>query len=197
MARKALQVGFPTTLANHLKKLMGFPAPDLATSVDGQWVRLSGGDLARPVLARIDEQDDGRFAITGLLIAGSDRDEVTWSDLRSIHPAALVTEIFRGFDPDRPRMIDDAGDPDIASVLWMSSRPGGTPRTTARPATSARARVAEDLERFAEVYRQNRARTPHRAMAATAGQLGISRATAIRRAKECRERGLLPPRERA
>lgn len=188
---KEVRIGFPGTLASWIAPGLGHV--NLVSAVHGQWLRLRGGDLPVPVMVRIDETDDGRFVVTGLLIADADRTEITWSTLRGIRPATLMAEVFRGFDPLRPRMITEDGDPDVASVLWSRSRPGGRPRDRTSPTSATRARVATDLEEFADAYSRNRARAPHRAMTDTADQLHISRATAIRRAQQCRDAGLLPP----
>lgn len=61
--------------------------------------------------------------------------------------------------------------------------------------TRPRSSVATNLTEFADVYRRHVAANPRRATAATAEELHISRATAIRRIAECREIGLLPPKE--
>lgn len=200
MAPKELRVGFPTTLATLLNPTAGLAPARLIEAVDGQWLRLSGAGLPREITVRVEEQDDGRFVVTGLLIASAEHEELTWSDLRAIRPASLVAEVFRDFDPDVPyppdMAVDESSARHVAALLWSASRPAGAPRAATAPTKSARARVADDLEAFAVAYRRNRALAPHRAMTATADQLGISRATAIRRAQECRERGLLPAREK-
>jgi hypothetical protein len=59
--------------------------------------------------------------------------------------------------------------------------------------TKPRATAAANLTEFADVYLRHLAATPHKATTATAKELHISRATAIRRLAEARELGLIPP----
>lgn len=80
--------------------------------------------------------------------------------------------------------------------LWEETRPGDerdTPDVT--EVNKPRASVATNLTHFAEVYERHWASDPRRATTATARELHISRATAIRRIGECRQIGLLPAKE--
>lgn len=86
-----------------------------------------------------------------------------------------------------------------AHEIWRMT--GGEPEQRGQvppvtEATRARASVATNLTEFAETYRRHFAANLRRATTATAEELHISRATAIRRIAECREIGLLPPKER-
>ena len=65
------------------------------------------------------------------------------------------------------------------------SRPGARQARSGAPGDDA-------LRRFASVYESAAVRQPARAMTAAAETLGISRATANRRAARCREAGYLP-----
>lgn len=85
-----------------------------------------------------------------------------------------------------------------ANEIWELTDPapvdGEQPAVT--PVTRARASVATNLSEFAETYRRLFAADPRRATTATANELHISRATAIRRIQECRDLGLIPPKEK-
>lgn len=192
---RPLHLDLPQPLSAIVAPTQLWAAPiTLRPGLDGHWVHAVGGTLPFPVTVRIDETDDGRFVVTGLLIGLESRDELTWNALRQVKPASLLAEIFGGFDPMNP-MKSRAGTDgiDVASVLWERNRPGGAPRP--RITAPVQGRVATDLDAFASTYTRHRAATPHRAMKATAVELSISRATAIRRAAQCRQVGLLPPKE--
>jgi hypothetical protein len=80
-----------------------------------------------------------------------------------------------------------------AHDIWrMTGGRQGAVTEVSRP----RASVATNLTHFAETYMSNVAADPRRATTATAEQLHISRATAIRRIKECRDLGLIPTQEK-
>jgi hypothetical protein len=198
-ASRPFRVGLPQTLA---KLLSGWSpeskVPELP-GLPGKWVTVKGGSLPTGVVARIDRAPDGRFVITGLLIGLRERTEITWETLRGIKPASVLGHIFEDFDPNNPAAgaldIDDLLDPEkshghAALELWSSA-------TREAPDVSARNQAgptaAPDLQVFADTYLRNLAARPHGAMTATAKELHISRATAIRRAESCRAAGLLPP----
>lgn len=82
-----------------------------------------------------------------------------------------------------------------AYEIWRMTGGAQGATTPAEEVTRPRASVATNLTEFADVYRRNFASDPRRATTATAKQLHISRATAIRRIAECREIGLIPPKE--
>lgn len=81
-----------------------------------------------------------------------------------------------------------------AHEIWQ--RTGGEPSQVTE-VNRPRASVATNLTEFAAAYMNNVAADPRRATTATARELHISRATAIRRIKECRDLGLIPPQEGA
>ena len=188
---KSFQVGLPRTLA---KLLSGWQTIQGATQIpeipglEGQWLEVSGGPLPTRVLVRVDRAEDDRLVITGLLLGWRDRQEITWETLRQIKPASLLEWIFAGFNPMNPAagaFESDRGQTQLA--LWKvhhSDAPSVT--VGGRPGTP-------DLQLFADTYRRHLAVTPHKAMKATSEELGISRATGIRRADKCRAIGLLPP----
>jgi hypothetical protein len=82
----------------------------------------------------------------------------------------------------------------VAHEIWRKTG-GQLPQPDATEATKPRASVATNLTEFASTYNRNYATDRRRATTATAEQLHISRATAIRRIKECRELGLIPAQE--
>jgi hypothetical protein len=83
-----------------------------------------------------------------------------------------------------------------AHEIWRLT--GGEQRSPASvtEVNRPRAAMATNLTEFARTYLNNVAADPRRATTATAHELHISRATAIRRIKECRDLGLIPPQER-
>lgn len=91
----------------------------------------------------------------------------------------------------------------VAHDVWRKI--GGRQRSevgaTVEEVTRPRASVATNLTEFAEIYRRNYAADPRRATAATVRELeklGLpaSRATVVRRIAECRDLGLIPPKEK-
>ena len=81
-----------------------------------------------------------------------------------------------------------------AQTIWQMTG-GSRPDSEVTEVTRPRASVATNLTEFADAYKRNYAANPRRATTATARELHISRATAIRRIAECREIGLIPPKE--
>lgn len=191
-ASRPFWVSAPSTLANLLTGWLsgrGPKIPDLP-GLEGQWVEAKGGPLATPVVARVDRAPDGRFVITGLLIGLRDRSEITWETLRGIRPATVLEQIFKDFDPNSPAVhAFDLGPGQTAFHLWASAV---RDRPDVEAPQKAGGRVATDLRVFANTYLRNLAARPHGAMTATAEELHISRATAIRRADQARKAGLLP-----
>ncbi|MCW3039254.1 MAG: hypothetical protein JWM31_1159 [Solirubrobacterales bacterium] len=198
-ASRPFRVGLPQTLA---KLLSGWSpeskVPELP-GLPGKWVTVKGGSLPTSIVARVDRAPDGRFVVTGLLIGVRERKEITWETLRAIKPASVLAHIFKDFDPNNPAgsapEVDDIFDAErehrvAAFDLWASAS-----RETPEVAASRQAgpSAASDLQVFADIYLRNLASRPHGAMTATAKELHISRATAIRRAESCRAAGLLPP----
>lgn len=219
---KGFRVGAPTAFESFVWTWGS--APFKLQGLEGKWVRLSGGPLPVNVLVRIDRAEDGRFMITGLLIGLHSRREITWETLRQIRPASLLGYLFSDFDPRNPRRRYVETDPfapsfdedDLPAVdldsndwrehqrvsaayqLWREAAAalaGASPDVES--VTKPRASVATNLTRFAEVYLRHVASTPRRATTATAEELHISRATAIRRIAECRDTGLIPPRSQS
>lgn len=95
---KTLRVGLPSSFLTHLRAFGQAEVREL----DGQWVLVKGGPLPVEVLLRIDQAEDGRFMVTGLLLGLRTRSEITWETLRRIKPASIVSMIFSGFDPRNP-----------------------------------------------------------------------------------------------
>ncbi len=189
-----LKISLPQTFARLTAPLFApdEELPDLV-GLDGQWLRVSGGSLPLPVTVRIDQSDDGRFIVTGLLLGFRERREITWETLRRLNLASLLESIFEGYDPDNPAAIyaneqDIFGRGIVHLALWHA-RKG---MQGAAPPNSRRRTAAPDLRLFATTYLRHLAVKPHTAMTATARELHVSRATAIRRAAECRKVGLLP-----
>lgn len=157
----------------------------------GRWVRVSGGDLPLPIDIRIDHGEGGRFVVSGVLIGREDvdRQEITWRTLRDIKLAAILDQLFRGFDPLQPGKWASNEEQQYAWVsLWEDFvRPAQSVETS-----PTRGPSRSDLADFARTYLKHKAAHPNRAMTATAKELNISRATAIRRADAARKEGLLP-----
>ncbi|WP_344163804.1 hypothetical protein [Nocardiopsis rhodophaea] len=165
------------------------PGEELVESYD--WVRVSGGGLAVPILVRVAYGRDGRPIMTGLIIGDDGPAEITADTLRSIRVGALMEQLFEGFDPGGRPPADDFD----AEVTWALMY-DFTHRTPAPPPPErrqgrSRGPTDEELQHFAEVYRREIRRSPRRAMTATAESVGVSRATANRWAKLCREQGYL------
>ena len=149
--------------------------------------------------------------ILSLIFSGFDPDQ----------PARLMREtdsggrwVTRGDDPDDDIFFDDVeADVDgmfvwedteqyreharamAALAIWEAT--GGPHSEQIVEVNKPRASVATDLQAFASTYLRHYAANPRRATTATAQELHISRATAIRRLNECRELGLIPPKEQA
>jgi hypothetical protein len=191
---RGLRVGLPATLAQLLTGWRTLPesvqVPEIP-GLEGQWLQVRGGPLPVDVVVRVDRADDDRLVITGLLIGLRDRREITWETLRNIKPATLLEWIFSGFDPKNPASRALQSDRGMAALqLWKAHHAEDPePVVTSRAGVTA----ARNLHLFAEAYRRNLASTPQKAMTATARELNVSRATAIRRAQQCRDAGLLPP----
>lgn len=191
---KSLKVGMPNPLGRVL-----FPVwtdenalPADLPGLEGEWVAVSGGPLPMRALVRIDRAKDDRLMITGLILGWRDRQEITWQTLRQVKPATLLEWIFAGFDPHNP--AKDAGESRGMAVLSLWEKLHMSAEQAPIDGRS-RATAAPDLQAFADAYRRHLAAHPHRAMTATADELKVSRATAIRRADQCRRVGLLPPKE--
>jgi hypothetical protein len=199
---------FRVSLPRRLEELVASSKLELDTDngLSGRWVSMSGGPLTRTMHARVGKTDDGRLVVTGLLLGLDDEQEITWESLRAIKPASLLSYLFSGFDPESPQRAyseladkaDASGDVDsqselirhlVAARLWTAT---SFARNKAEAVLRSRRGMAADLTEFAEVYRRHYATQPRRATTATAKELNISRATAIRRIAECRAKNLLP-----
>ena len=124
--------------------------------------------------------------VTGLVLL--DDREITAQTLRSIKHAEILAELF-----DRAADPDDLGQM-IRFGVWRGVLGVELDATVPVPVRS-RQPPDESYRAFAQTYRREWARNPHRAMTATARALGLSRATANRWAAECRRLGHLPPKE--
>jgi hypothetical protein len=206
---KDFKVGMPQRFGSLTRPLgSDSPAPEMP-GLAGQWLDVRGGPLPVPIAIRIDRADDGRFMVTGLLIGLDQRREITWETLRQIKLATVLEYLFAGFDVMNPaRGVDDMlsmADPEwdrrvaalelwnAAANPWLFEDSEHEVETVTKP----RASVATNLTEFASVYLRHLAASPHKATKATADELHISRATAIRRIDECRRAGLLPARREA
>lgn len=160
------------------------------TLEDFEWVEVRGGELEAPILMRFGKTADGRFVLNGLIL-GADfpRPEITANTLRRIPIAEIVRQLWDNFTMESPPPYDDFEE----SVTWglMQSFALRQDWLPDRSRATNRAPADAELERFAEIYLEERARNHRRAMTSTAERLHISRATANRRAAVCRERGLL------
>jgi hypothetical protein len=194
---KPLKVGMPNSfaelVANPFRHVVDEPLPVLH-GMDGIWLTLKDGPLPVPITVRIDRTKEGRFIITGLVIGlrESDRREITWETMRQIRLAAVLEELFAGWDPMNPARLARSRRGQTLLVLWeLLGRGLPDVQLEDRP----RRHAAADLRKFAEVYLRNLAAKPNRATKATADELHCSRATVIRRIAEARAAGLLPPKE--
>lgn len=155
-----------------------------------EWVEVRGGDLETPVHMRFARTEDGRFVLNGLILGAEfPRPEITANTLRRIPIAEISRQLWDSFSPDVIPSFEDSA----KSVEWglmhsFALRQDWIPE---RGKAANRAPATSELEQFAQVYLQERARNRRRAMTTTAERLHISRATANRRAKACREKGLL------
>ncbi|WIX99333.1 hypothetical protein QRX60_35530 [Amycolatopsis mongoliensis] len=174
-------------------------------ALDGDdWIEARAGGLEAPILARVGRSRDGRPVITGLMIGEFDDGEITADTLRAIRPRALLAQLFEDFDPGEPPSPATAAEGELPDLLdddlmtWglmqeHVSSPAREQAPDQMAVTPPRGPSLDQLRRFAEVYQREWERFPHRAMTATAEAMTISRPTANRWAKQCRERGLLPP----
>lgn len=186
----------PATLARLLTGWFTGSGPKIPEipGLEGQWIQVKGGSLPTGVVARVDRAPDGRFVITGLLVGLRERREITWETLRGIKPASVLEYIFEGFDPKNPAAhAFDLDRGQAALQLWKAAV-NDVPDVEASHRLGGGARgAAPELQAFADIYLRHLAARPHGAMTATARELHISRATAIRRAEQCRAAGYLPP----
>lgn len=206
-ASRPMRISPPSTLARLLGGWFSGNSAKIPEipGLEGQWVQVKGGGLPTGLVARIDRAPDGRFVITGLLIGLRERREITWETLRHIKPASVLEQIFKGFDPKNPTQgyydpetgtFDVGGTGQAAMHLWQAAVQENPPVEAPQRAGAGSRGAAPDLQAFADAYLRHLAARPHGAMSATARELHISRATAIRRAEQCRAAGLLPPKGR-
>lgn len=202
------------------------PAPRSEVVVQGDgWIRVALPEVDGPVLARLARTRDGRLAVTGLVLGaeGSGSPEITASTLRQISPAriasAVQAELLRkpaegetvalpvdpqsglgqlraalGMAGPQVRQADAVGHWK-GRVRWLQDATGRAAEVENR--APGRPAIGPGLEDFAAVFREEFLKAPQRATAATAERLGLSRATANRRIRACRERGLLPTPDRS
>jgi hypothetical protein len=125
------------------------------------------------------------------MVPGEDFDEEAW---RAGHDGADPPP-WIGKPMLTPRSWREQIRAMAAHQLWMGL---GRDEHSLRPVeavTKSRASAAANLTEFAEVYLRHLAATPHKATTATAKELHISRATAIRRLADARSLGLIPPKD--
>lgn len=150
------------------------------------WTRVVGGDLPVPVEIRFNYAPDGRLTVVGLRLGAADpasvEAEITSATIRQIKLSDIKAAFYdwkgawlQTFAPDEHGLTRA-----ITVGRTVELRPPPT-----------RGPDNESLHRFADEYRTELARQPHRAMSAAAKALNISRATANRWATLCRELGYL------
>jgi hypothetical protein len=176
------------------RPLRFYPNPDDALDELGLWVEVDGGDLIEPVRMRINRGADGRFAVTGLVLGPSARQEITSDTLRRLRLAEIIRTFVDGWNPNQAP--DPDGDQDEFLSYWLfKEHVVDVVQLAGTVDTPSRGPRDDEYRRFAATYLRERARNPQRAMTAAAAAHSISRTTANRWAKACRERGYLPPRE--
>jgi hypothetical protein len=160
-------------------------------SGDSGWTRVSDGDLPMPIEIRFGYAPDGRFTVTGLRLDvdplraadPSNIDlEITSATLRQIKLSEIKAAFFESQGTWLQAIMPD--DQSLARSIaheqvYALRPPSRGPET-------------ETLRKFADAYRIELTRQPHRAMTAVAKALNISRATANRWTALCRELGYLP-----
>lgn len=169
------------------------------TDGPGVWIAVNSRDLPCPVRLRLRRGRGGKVAVTGLVVGERGETEITSETLRAIKLADITAALFDHFDPASPPAEPDratwSGKPEdywIAQGEWMSYWLFKELVYDAATEMHAARVESAELEAFARVYARHLASQPHRAMTATADELHISRATANRRVRKCRELGLLP-----
>lgn len=209
--RAGLPQPFSELVGPPLRFATALPLPEIH-GLDGTWLHVKGAWLPAPIVIRVDRAADGRYMITGLLLGWRQQREITWQTLRNLKLAAVLEEIFAGFDPSNPMKalgdlpsgrLSELSAPALAAAhLYDRLEPNlyvrqVQPADGDQPAETRgrRGPSADDLEAFANVYRRLYATQPRRAMTAAAAETSVSRATAIRYAARCREVGLLPPKD--
>lgn len=160
-------------------------------SDDSGWTRVSGGDLPMPIEIRFGYAPDGRFAVRGLRLDvdplraadPSNIDlEITSATLRQIKLSEIKAAFFEAQGEWLQAIMPD----DRGLARSIAAEQAYALRSPSRGPES------EKLREFADAYRTELTRQPHRAMTAVARALNISRATANRWAALCRELGYLP-----
>jgi hypothetical protein len=153
--------------------------------------KIKPSTILAAIFAGFDAKDPGRLhrdnEIQFVSIEpGENFDEKAWADGRhgglELPPVIISSDSWR----EHHRSL-------AAFQLWHGA---GQDEQQSRPVeavTRPRASVATNLTEFAQTYLRHLAATPHQATTATAKELHISRATAIRRLAEARELGLIPP----
>lgn len=99
---KDFRIGFPSKFGWFIRRGVGQQRPVTVHGLDGLWVPMAGGPLPVEVLVRVEQAEDGRWLLTGLVIGLNSHREITWETLRSIRPATLLSYLFSGFDPRSP-----------------------------------------------------------------------------------------------
>jgi hypothetical protein len=144
-----------------------------------------------PIEIRFGYAPDGRFTVRGLRLdvdpfRATDPSyidlEITSATLRQIKLSEIKAAFFewqsasiQAVMPDDRNLARSIAAEQVYALQSTNRGPG-----------------SETLRKFADAYRIELTRQPHRAMTATAKALNISRATANRWAALCRELGYLP-----
>lgn len=162
------------------------------------WITARQGDLPCPLRLRLEKGRGGRIVVTGLEMLG-EGSEITSETLRAIRLPKIIAALFAGFDAGRPPPYpeaelddDDEAPLPAAHAAYLDHMLFKTFIHDVLPESSDLTEDSGRLAVFALTYQRNLAAHPSRAMTATAEDLHLSRATANRRAAECRRRGLLP-----
>lgn len=165
----------------------------------GSWLAVTDteGD-AGELFIRLGAAADGRPIITGMYLSGAR--EITANTLRAIQPAAILRTItWRESGSAPPASVGGIGPTGLARfedvVDVIDAAVDGAQPAESASTRGSRAPRRDDLERFAATYRRFLRESPYDAVARTACDLKMHRATAHRWIARCRDLGLLDPRE--
>lgn len=150
----------------------------VSPSEPGGWWQIRSEALGQPLRVRI-KRLGSRVAVVGLEVDNGR--PVTAADLRSIKFPEILDAIF-----------DDSTPAD----WWREVAGVEIPQGKARPAKKGTPPSDDQLQAFARLYLEERARHPSRAMTTTTKRFKMARSTGYRWLEECRQRGLLPKEER-
>ncbi|MGN6244514.1 MAG: hypothetical protein ACTHQ3_12715 [Motilibacteraceae bacterium] len=162
---------------------------------EGGWAEFRGGPLGQPVWLRF-AQVAGRRAVVAVLVGGAEGEEpaeVKGEDLRRLRLGELLAATFEVPEPEPGAGQYD--DPTAWEAAVVQDFIGRLPEVAESPRRRGVAPTDDELRTFAAVYQRELQRRPRSAMTSAARQCNLSRTTANRWAKICRERGFLPERE--